>query len=207
MAALAARRAQVGNLSVDSTVFFLCDMQELFRKKIAYFQDVLNVTKVMIEAANLLKIPIFATEHDPSTGCGKTVPEIDTSSFKDRLFTKTTFSMLGAPGLENELKKIQQVKSVVIFGVMADVCVYNTALELLERDYIVHVIADAVSSDHNCERIICLQRLAKSGAIVSTSKATLYNLIKGTDHPNNDAILSLLAGVVPDKGLMNAYGV
>lgn len=38
----------VGNLSIDSTVFFLCDMQEWFRSKIVYFPEILHVAKRMV---------------------------------------------------------------------------------------------------------------------------------------------------------------
>jgi hypothetical protein len=37
------------------------------------------------------------------------------------MFTKTTFSMLGCKGVEEELKKMENVKSVVIFGVMVSI--------------------------------------------------------------------------------------
>jgi hypothetical protein len=62
-----------------------------------------------------MKIPILATEQYPK-GLGSTVDEIDTSGFKDKIFPKTVFSMV-IPEIEEELKKMPNIKSVVLFGI------------------------------------------------------------------------------------------
>lgn len=62
-----------------------------------------------------MKIPIIATEQYPK-GLGSTVSDIDTSEFKEKIFPKTVFSMV-IPEVEEELKKMPNVKSVVLFGI------------------------------------------------------------------------------------------
>ena len=38
----------LGNVEVDKTVFFLCDMQERFRPVINYFSDIVEVSKRLV---------------------------------------------------------------------------------------------------------------------------------------------------------------
>ena len=42
--------------------------------------------------------------------------EIDTSSFKDRIFSKTKFSMV-TPEVEEQLRKMKDIKSIVLMGI------------------------------------------------------------------------------------------
>ncbi len=61
-----------------------------------------------------------------------------------KVWEKKTFSMINSdtlPYLES-LKR----KSVVLYGVEAQICMKQTCLDLLQRDYDVHVVVDACSS-------------------------------------------------------------
>lgn len=50
-----------------------------------------------------------------------------------------------------------QIKSVIIVGIESHVCVLQTTLDLLEKGYDVHILADAVSSCNAGERGIALE--------------------------------------------------
>lgn len=59
--------------------------------------------------------------------------------------------------LSNELGSL--TKTIVLCGIETHVCIYATALELLEKGYIVHVVADATSSRTNSDRYLnCFYR-------------------------------------------------
>ena len=47
---------------------------------------------------------------------------------------------------------IADLKSVILCGIETQACVQATALDLLEDDYDVHIIADAVSSRSMVDR-------------------------------------------------------
>ncbi|CAH3198121.1 unnamed protein product, partial [Porites evermanni] len=131
--------AKLGRLAVKNTAFLLCDIQEKFRPSIIYFPEIIKVAQRMVAAANILKIPVIATEQYPK-GLGNTVEEIDTSPFKERVFSKTKFSMV-IPEVEEQLKQLN-VENVVLMGIETQVCVLQTTMDLLERNYNVHVLAD-----------------------------------------------------------------
>lgn len=50
------------NLKPETSVLFLCDMQEKFRPTISYFTEIVNVSNRMLQAARILNMPVVATE-------------------------------------------------------------------------------------------------------------------------------------------------
>ena len=58
---------------------------------------------------------------------------------------------------------LQGRKSAVLYGVEAHVCVRQTALDLLELNYNVHLVVDAVSSMNHHDRNIAIEALRDAG--------------------------------------------
>ena len=59
---------------------------------------------------------LLTITHQYPKGLGNTVAEIDTSAFKERIFPKSKFSMV-VPEVEEQLKQMNNVKSIVIMGI------------------------------------------------------------------------------------------
>jgi len=136
-------------------------------------------------------------------GLGSTVEEIDTSFFKERIYPKTKFSMV-IPEVEEQLKQLK-VENVVLMGIETQVCVLQTTMDLLERNYTVHVLADGVSSRTMVERMFALERIRKIGAFVTTSECTLFMLMGDSKHPNFKEVQALVKTAAPDSGLLSKY--
>ncbi|NXW59110.1 ISOC1 protein, partial [Eurystomus gularis] len=185
----------LGNLTPSSTVFFCCDMQERFRPAIKYFGDIIS-----LQGARLLGIPVIVTEQYPK-GLGSTVQEIDLTGAK-LVLPKTKFSMV-LPEVEAALAEIPGVRSVVLFGVETHVCIQQTALELIGRGLEVHIVADATSSRSMMDRMFALERLARTGIIVTTSEAILLQLVADKEHPKFKEIQNLIKASAPESGLLS----
>lgn len=56
------------------------------------------------------------------------------------------------PKLRQELG--QNVKTIILCGIEAHVCIYHTVLDFLQQDYNVFVVADGCSSRTNIDRYI-----------------------------------------------------
>lgn len=67
-----------------------------------------------------------------------------------------------------------------------------------ESGYEVHVLVDGVSSQRFSDRAAALQRLAQSGAFLSTSEMTLFQMMVGTHHPAFKTISGLCKEARPD---------
>eukprot|EP01098_Paradermamoeba_levis_P015797 TRINITY_DN8214_c0_g1_i3.p1 TRINITY_DN8214_c0_g1~~TRINITY_DN8214_c0_g1_i3.p1 ORF type:complete len:181 (+),score=60.95 TRINITY_DN8214_c0_g1_i3:66-545(+) len=135
----------VGKLKIKSTAFMVCDIQERFRSLIQFMPSVVFVARKMVRAAKIFDLPLIVTEQYPQV-LGKTVPEIGLSK-EQKVIEKFQFSML-LPEVEEELKR-SNIKSVVLMGIEAHVCVMQTTLDLLEKGYDVHIVADGTSSSSN----------------------------------------------------------
>ncbi|XP_070598937.1 isochorismatase domain-containing protein 1 [Erythrolamprus reginae] len=190
----------LGNLTPSSTVFFCCDMQERFRPAIKYFGDIISVSQRLLQGARILGIPIIVTEQYPK-GLGSTVQEIDLTGAK-LVLPKTKFSMV-LPEVEAAIAEMPGIRSVVLFGVETHVCIQQTALELIGRGLEVHIVADATSSRSMMDRMFALERLARTGIIVTTSEAVLLQLIADKDHPKFKEIQNLIKASAPESGLLS----
>lgn len=193
-------RRKLGNLTAETCAFFCCDMQERFRPAIAHFEDITLVSKRLLEGAYALDIPVFVTEQYPR-GLLHTVPELDISKAK-AVVEKTIFSMM-VPELEMKLQTVQNLQSVVLFGVEAHVCIQQTALDLLARGIGVHVIADATSSRSDIDRQLAFNRLRCHDAIITTAESVLLQLVKDKNHPKFKEIQGLIKVTPPQKGIMS----
>ena len=125
---------------------------------------------------SILGVPIFATTQN-STSLGPIVPELELdahSSTKTVVHVdKTAFSMW-VPEIQSSLSTPHEV---AIVGIESHICVTQTTLDLLTYGHKVYILADGVSSCNAEEVPIALRRLAKDGAVVTTSESFLFEVM------------------------------
>eukprot|EP00111_Clytia_hemisphaerica_P016187 TCONS_00047906-protein len=191
--------ARIGKVAADTSAFFLCDVQDKFRPLIRYFPEICTVANRLSAASKALDIPLVVSEHYPKA-LGNTVPEIDTGH--GTVFPKTSFSM-AVKDLKDHVKTVRpNLKSVILYGIEAQMCVQQTALDFLEEDYDVHVIADATSSRTMTERLMALERMKQSGAFITTSESILFMLLKDAKHERFREIQKIIMDSAPYQGLV-----
>ncbi|XP_063109401.1 uncharacterized protein LOC100735534 isoform X2 [Cavia porcellus] len=110
--------ARLGRILPGSSILFLCDMQEKFRRSIVYFPEIVSVAARMLRVAQLLEVPTVLTEQYPQ-GLGPTVPELGAKGLQ--ALSKTCFSMV--PAVRQELDSRPQLQSVLLCGIEAQACI------------------------------------------------------------------------------------
>ena len=100
---------------------------------------------------------------------------------------KTTFSAL-------QTLNFPEIKSenVVLFGIETHICVYQTALDLIEKGKKVYIVADCSSSRSIFDHNTALDALKQQGAIVETLEMMLFQFLKSSKHPNFKEIQALI---------------
>ncbi|KAL4075686.1 Isochorismatase-like protein [Scleroderma yunnanense] len=174
---------RIARLVPGRTVFLLCDVQERFRSAIYGYDEIVLTINKILKVAKLLNIPVIVTEQNPKA-LGSTAHEIDLASLGDlHLGTvpKLSFSMM--PAVKELLRDHHNIESVVLFGIESHVCVLQTALDLLEQNYDVHVLADGVSSCNREEVPIALARIQQAGGYITTSESAAFQLQQTAESP------------------------
>lgn len=148
-------------------------------------------TNLLIKAADILKIPVFATEQYPK-GLGPLEPEIVEILPKDtQRFEKTCFSCSGADNFMEQLK-ISGRKQVILLGLEAHVCVLQTAIDLVKEGYTVFVVMDGICSRHRENYEASLQRMSQSGVINCNAESVLFEWLRDSTHEHFKTLSSLV---------------
>ncbi|VDN29586.1 unnamed protein product [Gongylonema pulchrum] len=167
------------------------------RPSIKYFDALVKISKRLIDAANLLDMKIIATEQYPQ-GLGHAVSELELAKHNIPIFEKKRFSMCVPPVIE----ALGSPKSVILCGIEAHACVLQTALDMLEKGIDVHVVADAVSSRSQTDRMFALRQMERAGAVLTTGECVTLSLLGGADHPKFREVQKTIMEPAPDAGLV-----
>jgi len=164
----------------DQPVLVVVDMQDKFRGVIDRFDEVLANCVKLIRAFQVLGRPVILTEQYPQ-GLGETVPEILKVASNLSIIEKTSFSCLGSAEFCEALKSTK-AKTVVLAGIEAHVCVNQTAHHLLDNDYDVHVVRDAISSRKASNTDVAFTKMITSGAAASSAEMAIFEMVGGKRH-------------------------
>jgi nicotinamidase-related amidase len=167
-------------------MLMVIDVQQKLIPAIENGAEVIANTNRLLTAANILNIPIVATEQN-SKGLGPTVPELLLGQAE--VFEKLTFNALENMELANILGADV---SVVVAGCESHVCVLQSVLGLLQRAIPVFVVEDAIGSRSVANRAAALRRMSAHGAEVVTTEMVLFEWIKSSQHPKFKEILGLV---------------
>lgn len=177
-------------LEIHTCCLVVVDVQgklaQLMTDKDALFKNI----QILIQAAKLLEIPILWCQQAPEA-LGPTVPEIAELLTGIEPIDKASFSCCGEEKFSAELNSLAK-EQVLLCGIETHVCIYQTAMDLMEGGLEVTIVADAVSSRTGQNRQIALARLAAEGAQVRSTEMTLFELLKTAKHPQFRQIAKLV---------------
>jgi len=146
-------------------------------------------TAMLVDAAGLFDIPVVTTEQYPQ-GIGHTVPELAVAC-AGGVIEKTSFGCCGEPAFLGKLEQLGR-RQVIVTGMEAHVCVYQTVLGLLHANYYVHLVRDAICSRHKEDFRAGVRNAARAGALVITAEMALFQLLKDSRHEQFRAISKLV---------------
>ena len=135
---------------------------------------VVKYGRALVGAAKELGIPVLATEQYPK-GLGETLPELR-EVLPSPPLVKMHFSCGADPGFAAALERTGR-RQVIVAGMEAHVCVFQTARDLVGMGYEVHVCADAVSSRQEIHRQSGLDLCRQSGAIITNAETAIFDLL------------------------------
>ena len=178
-------------LDKNKTVLVVIDFQEAFRSAIPDFSLVASRISMAVRGFQILEVPVIVTEQY-SKGLGKTAEEVlFTLPSEFEFVEKTAFSSCGAQGFKERLKSIN-ASQVVLCGIEAHICVNQTAHDLLNEGFQVHLLTDGVASRFSQDKLAGIAKMQMSGVIPSSMEISLFELMRDAKHEQFKEIQNLI---------------
>lgn len=166
----------------EQTVLVVVDVQQKLSAVMHERERLLRNLGRAILGLKALSVPILVMEQVPEK-LGPTEPALTEllDPAMPRL-AKQTFSCCGAEAFTDTLRELNR-RTVLLAGIEAHVCVYQTAMDLLAQGYAVWVLGDAVSSRDARDADMILQQMRANGIRVIPTETALFALLRHIGDP------------------------
>jgi nicotinamidase-related amidase len=164
-------------LEAKKSSLLIVDVQEGLLPAMADGNEVVPKTKILMQAAKTLDVPVIVSEQYPK-GLGKTVAKLQDNSA--RVFEKTSFSIWKDAGLKRQFIELHEADRplVAVAGIEAHVCVLQSAMDLRAAGFGVFVVADAVSSRKERSAELALKRLRDAGIQIVSTEMVVFEWLE-----------------------------
>lgn len=163
-------------LDKKSTALVIIDVQEKLTNVIFEKEKLVQNLVKLIEGAKVLGLPIIWTEQYPK-GLGETIPELKSILEEIKSIEKIHFSCCGEPDFRFELEKAS-AHTLLVAGIEAHVCVYQTVADLIDSSFQVELVTDAISSRIPENRELGIKKCEDLGANLTSVEMCLFELLK-----------------------------
>lgn len=177
-------------LDMQNCCLVVVDVQGKLASLVHGKDDLFKNIEILIKAAKILNIPILWCQQCPDA-LGPTIPQIARLLTGTDPINKASFSCCGCDRFNARLNELTR-SQVLLCGIEAHVCIYQTAVDLLRKGFTVDVLADAVSSRTLENKQIAINRLAAAGANISSTEMALFELLRTADHHQFKQIAKLV---------------
>lgn len=162
-----------------NAALLLIDMQGKLAESVHDAELVLENCKKLIQAAKLFQIPILYLEQYPK-GLGPTAPALRELLGEQKAIEKISFSACDNEEFQQKLSEAGR-SQLLVAGVEAHVCVYQTVRDLLKQPYELYVASDATSSRTEWNRGVGLERMREMGAVITSTEMALFEMMRSAE--------------------------
>lgn len=173
-------------INPNTSTLIMIDFQGRLMPAIEDGESVLQHSLRLAKIAQLLQIPIIGTEQSPQS-LGNNLESIQ--KFCTITISKEHFNAC-SDGLVEVLPTGRN--QLVLVGCETHVCLMQTALGLLDREFDVAIVVDGVGSRRALDKELALQRLQSSGARLISSEMLAFEWLASTHNPHFKEILQLV---------------
>jgi nicotinamidase-related amidase len=178
---------------IEDSCLIIIDVQEKLTSAIP--DKVINRlrknTGILLNAANELNVPVITTAQYPK-GLGTTEAFITQNLAESSLtFEKTRFSCLGADGFTKHLSELGK-KQIILTGVEAHICIFQSAIDLGQAGFDVYVVIDAIASREFTSYESALTRLKQANVSLLNTESVLFEWLRDASHEKFKTISKLI---------------
>jgi len=129
----------------------------------------------LMDAAAITGVPVITTEQYPK-GLGSTIELLRNKDSNIR-FEKLYFNAMADEKIREHTASLRRT-TAILAGMEAHICVFFTAMDMLERGFHVVIASDAVCSRNQLNKQEALAQLRAAGALVLPSETIMFSLIE-----------------------------
>ena len=168
-------------LDINNTALVVVDVQGKLAQLMANRETLFANLQRMVKGAQVLHIPILWVEQNPDK-LGATIPEVGALLPEQSPIAKMTFSCTGCEAFNLALSQTGRSQLLVV-GIEAHICVYQTAVGLAAAGYEVEVVVDAIGSREASNRDVGIKRMKSKGVALTSTEMALFELMQTAEHP------------------------
>jgi len=177
-------------LKRENALLLVVDIQANLFPHILRHDEMADAVVRTIRGCKVLGVPVVVTEQYPK-GLGPTVKEIQAEFDPFEPIVKSTFSCCGDGGFLDAIEKTGR-KEIILCGIEAHVCIYQTARDLVEAGYDVHLLVDGISSRTQENRGVAIRKMENLGVHLTTMEMALFEMLVACDVPDFKPILKVV---------------
>ena len=174
----------------ENSALVVVDIQEKLARAMHSKEKLIEYSVKLIQGMKVLDVPIITTEQNPK-GLGLTVPAITAELTGNKPVVKLSFSCCDEKAFVQKLKAIKR-NQIVLAGIEAHVCVYQTALDLISMGYEVEVAVDCIDSRSEENKKMALQKMVMAGVGLTSMEMILFDLLKVAEGTKFKEILKIV---------------
>ncbi len=164
-------------LQAENCYLHIIDPQERLMSQIYDADRVVATIKKMVHCMQILGLPVIANTQYKK-GLGSYVPELEALMNDIPRPDKTEFNAVVNPATRTLINDLPtEVNTAILVGVETHICIYQTALGLLDLGVTPWIVADGVSSRSETNSNLGLARLQTIGAVIGPAEMIIYELL------------------------------
>lgn len=176
-------------LQKDHAVLIFIDVQGTLAEQVDQHEMLFDKLRRLLAGMKALDVPVMVTEQLPDK-LGPTREEFN-EFISDPVITKSAFSCGGEEKFFQSLEKTGR-RQVLLCGIETHICVYQTAMDLLKKNFEVHVVCDGVSSRDPANKALALRRMEAEGVKLTGVEMLLFELLAHAGSPAFKSILRIV---------------
>ena len=161
-------------LESKNTVLVIIDIQGNLARIMQDADALFRNLAILIKGARLLDVPIIWMEQLPEK-LGPTVIEVSKNLDGLKPIEKDVFSCVKNDEFNSQMNEIKP-DTILLAGIETHICVYQTAMDLLDRNLNVEVIADATSTRLEHNKGIGLEKIRCAGGEITSVETVLFEI-------------------------------
>lgn len=177
-------------LSTHNSMLLLVDMQSALVQAISDHEQLLMRTERLLQAAQLVGVPVIATEHWAEK-IGATAPQL--LRWVDHTIHKTHFDATRETHFLSELPRSRP--NVLLSGTEAHVCVLQTGLGLVGLGMSPILVTDCIGSRNELDLQAARTRWNHYNLEQISSEMAMFEWLETPAHPQFKSMLALVKSV------------